>query len=62
MEGAPDVEWIILIVLIVLLLAAVGPRAGYYGTVSPLWDVLSFIIFIAVVIWLLDLLGIIAVF
>jgi hypothetical protein len=62
MEGAPDVEWIILIVLIVLLLGAVGPRAGYYGTASPVWDVLSLIIFIAVVVWLLDLLGIIAVF
>jgi hypothetical protein len=62
MEGAPDVEWIILIVLIVLLLGAFGPRAGYYGTASPVWDVLSLIIFIAVVVWLLDLLGIIAVF
>jgi hypothetical protein len=52
-------EWIILIVLIVLLLAAVGPRAGYYGTASPLWDVLSAIIAIALIVWLLDLLGII---
>jgi hypothetical protein len=52
-------EWIILIVLIVLLLAAVGPRAGYYGTASPLWDVLSAIVAIAVIVWLLDLLGVI---
>jgi hypothetical protein len=52
-------EWIILIVLIVLLLAAVGPRAGYYGTASPLWDVLSAIIAIALIVWLLDLLGVI---
>ena len=50
-------EWIILIVLIVLLLGAVGPRAGYYGTASPLWDVLSAIIAIALIVWLLDLLG-----
>ena len=55
-------EWIILIVLVLLLLAAVGPRAGYYGTASPLYDVLSLIILIAVVVWLLDLLGVINVF
>ena len=52
-------EWIILIVLVVLLLAAVGPRAGYYGTASPIWDVLSLIVGIALIVWLLDLLGII---
>jgi hypothetical protein len=52
-------EWIILIVLVVLLLGAVGPRAGYYGTASPIWDVLSLIIGIALIVWLLDLLGVI---
>jgi hypothetical protein len=52
-------EWIILIVLVVLLLAAVGPRAGYYGTASPVWDVLSLIVGIVLIVWLLDLLGII---
>jgi hypothetical protein len=52
-------EWIIVIVLVVLLLAAVGPRAGYYGTASPVWDVLSLIVGIALIVWLLDLLGII---
>ncbi len=52
-------EWIILIVLIILLLGAVGPRAGYYGTASPLWDVLSLIIAIALIVWLLDLFGVI---
>lgn len=55
-------EWIILVVLIVLLLAAVGPRAGYYGTASPLFDVLSLIIVIALILWLLDLFGVINVF
>ena len=39
-------EWIIVIVLVVLLLAAIGPRAGYYGTASPLYDVLSLLILI----------------
>ena len=52
-------EWIILIVLVVLLLGAVGPRAGYYGTANPIWDVLSLIIGIALIVWLLDLLGVI---
>lgn len=55
-------EWIIAIVLIVLLLAAIGPRAGYYGTASPLYDVLSLLIFIGLVIFLLDLFGVIEVF
>ena len=55
-------EWIILVVLIVLLLAAVGPRAGYYGTASPLFDVLSLIIVIGLILWLLDLFGVINVF
>ena len=61
-EGGRPREWIILIVLVVLLLAAIGPRAGYYGTASPLWDIISLIVFIAVVVWLLDLLGVINVF
>ncbi len=55
-------EWIILIVLIVLLLAAVGPRAGYYGTASPIFDVLSLLILIGLVVWLLDLFGVINIF
>jgi hypothetical protein len=57
--GDRPVEWVILIVLVVLLLAALGPRGGYYGTASPLWDVLSLIIGIALIVWLLDLLGVI---
>jgi hypothetical protein len=56
------VEWIIVIVLIVLLLAAVGPRAGYYGTASPIYDVLSLLILIGLVVFILDLFGIIEVF
>jgi hypothetical protein len=56
------VEWIILIILVVLLLAAVGPRAGYYGTASPVLDVLSLLIVIGLILWILDLLGIINVF
>ena len=55
-------EWIIVIVLIVLLLAAVGPRAGYYGTASPIYDVLSLLILIGLVVFILDLFGIIEVF
>jgi hypothetical protein len=56
------VEWIILIVLVVVLLAAVGPRAGYYGTASPVYDVLSLLILIGLVVFVLDLLGVIEVF
>ena len=55
-------EWIIVIVLVLVLLAAIGPRAGYYGTASPLYDILSLLIFIALVVFVLDLLGVIEVF
>lgn len=55
-------EWIIVIVLVVLLLAAVGPRAGYYGTASPLYDVLSLLILLGLILFVLDLLGVIEVF
>ena len=55
-------EWIIVIVLVLVLLAAVGPRAGYYGTASPLLDVLSLLILIGLVLFLLDLFGVIEVF
>jgi hypothetical protein len=55
-------EWIIIIVLVLVLLAAIGPRAGYYGTASPLFDVLSLLIFIALIVFVLDLLGVIDVF
>lgn len=55
-------EWIIVIVLVVLLLAAIGPRAGYYGAASPLYDILSLLIVIALIVFVLDLLGVIEVF
>jgi hypothetical protein len=55
-------EWIIVIVLVLVLLAAVGPRAGYYGTASPLFDVLSLLILVALIVFVLDLLGVIEVF
>ena len=55
-------EWIIVIVLVLVLLAAVGPRAGYYGTASPLYDVLSLLVLIALIVFVLDLLGVIEVF
>jgi hypothetical protein len=55
-------EWVILIVLVVLLLAALTPRAGYYGTASPLFDILSVIVGIVLLVWVLDLLGFIDVF
>jgi hypothetical protein len=59
-EGA--MEWIIVIVLVLVLLAAIGPRAGYYGTASPLYDVLSLLIFVGLLLFVLDLLGVIEVF
>jgi hypothetical protein len=43
-------------------LAAVGPRAGYYGTASPLYDVLSLLILLGLIVFVLDLLGVIEVF
>jgi hypothetical protein len=55
-------EWIIVVVLVLVLLAAIGPRAGYYGTASPLYDVLSLLILIALIVFVLDLLGVIEVF
>lgn len=55
-------EWVIVIVLVLLLLAAFGPRAGYYGTASPLYDILSFLILIALIVFVLDLFGVIEVF
>lgn len=55
-------EWIIVVVLVVVLLAALAPRAGYYGTASPIFDVLSLLIALALIVFVLDLLGIIEVF
>lgn len=55
-------DWIIIIVLVVLLLAALGPRAGWYGTASGLYDIVALILLIALVVWLLDLFGVINVF
>ncbi len=55
-------DWIIIIVLVLVLLAAIGPRAGYYGTTSPLYDVLSLLILLALIVFVLDLLGVIEVF
>ena len=55
-------EWIILIVIVVLLLGALGPRAGWYGAAGALWDVISLILVIALIVWLLDLFGVIEVF
>lgn len=51
-------EWIIIIVLVLLLLGAIGPRAGWYGAAGALWDILALIIFIALVVWLLNVLGV----
>lgn len=59
-QGGQPVDLIIVIVLVVLLLAAVSPRAGWYGTSSALWDILSLIIFIAIIVFVLRLLGVLA--
>lgn len=55
-------DWIIIIVLVVLLLAALGPRAGWYGTTSGLYDVVALILLVVLVVWLLELFGVINVF
>jgi hypothetical protein len=53
-------EWIVLIVLVVLLLAAFGPRAGWYGAASGVWDIIALIVAIVLVVWILRLLGVLA--
>lgn len=55
-------EWVIIIVLVLLLLGALGPRAGWYGTAGGVWDILSLILVIALIVFLLNALGVIAVF
>lgn len=55
-------DWIIIIVLVVLLLAALGPRAGWYGAASGLYDIVALILLVALVVWLLELFGVINVF
>jgi hypothetical protein len=52
-------EWIILIVLVVLLLGSFGPRAGWYGAASGVWDIVSLLVGILLIVWILDLLGVI---
>ena len=51
-------DWIIIIVLVVLLLAAVGPRAGFYGSAGVVWDLLSLIVAVILLVWILRLLGV----
>lgn len=53
-------EWIVLIVLVVLLLGAFGPRAGWYGAAGGLWDILTLVIGIILIVWLLRLFGVLA--
>lgn len=52
-------EWIIVIVVVVLLLAALGPRAGWYGTSSGMYDVVSLILLVVLVLALLEVFGVI---
>jgi hypothetical protein len=47
-------EWIVLIVLVLLLLGAFAPRAGWYGTASPVFDILGLVIVVIIVIWLVN--------
>ncbi len=53
-------DWLIVIIVVVLLLAAVGPRAGWYGTAGILWDIVSLILVVILIIWLLRLFGVLA--
>jgi hypothetical protein len=61
-RGEPfmDIGWIIIIVLVVLLIAALGPRAGFYGGGGAVWDILALIILIALVVFLLRAFGVLA--
>jgi hypothetical protein len=51
-------EWLLVIVLVVLLLGATGPRAGWYGTTNVVWDLLGLIVLVILVIWILRILGV----
>jgi hypothetical protein len=51
-------EWIVIIVLIVLLLGAFGPRAGWYGSANVVWDILGLILLLFLVYWFLRILGV----
>jgi hypothetical protein len=51
-------DWLVIIIVVVLLLGALGPRAGWYGTAGMLWDLVSLILVIILVVWLLRLFGI----
>jgi hypothetical protein len=53
-------EWIVLIVLVLLLVGAFAPRAGVYGTVNPIWDILGLVLLVVIVIWLLRIFGVLA--
>ena len=44
--------------LVVLLLAALGPRAGFYGGGGAVWDILALIILVALVVFLLRAFGV----
>ena len=55
-------DWIIIIILVVLLLAALGPRAGWYGTSSGLYDIVALILLVVLVFWLLEVRGVVTVF
>jgi hypothetical protein len=57
-ERSFQVEWIVVILLIVLLLGAFGPRAGWYGTANVVWDILGLILILFLVYWLLRVLGV----
>lgn len=48
-------EWIILIVLVLLLLGAFAPRAGWYGTASPVFDILGLVLLVILVVWLVNI-------
>jgi hypothetical protein len=51
-------EWILVIVLVLLLLGSVGPRAGWYGTANVLWDIVGLILVVVLLFWLLRILGV----
>ena len=53
-------EWIVIVVLVVLLLAVLGPRAGLYGTGGAIWDIIGLIIVIALIVWILRLIGVLS--
>jgi hypothetical protein len=53
-------EILILVVLVLFVLGAHGPRRGWYGSPSGVWDILSLLLLLVLIWWLLRLAGVVS--